>query len=76
MTIKRYLLIFGGLLMSSKLNPYEISKKIKTNINNINRFKDGIRKNTIRFREEEKRFDSNVNELLNSIKKPRNKNKK
>lgn len=62
--------------MSSKLNPYEISKKIKTNINNINRFKDGIRKNTIRFREEEKRFDSNVNELLNSIKKPRNKNKK
>lgn len=62
--------------MSSKLNPYEVSKKIKTNINNINHFKDGIRKNTIRLREEEKKFDSNVNELLNSIKKPRNKNKK
>lgn len=62
--------------MSSKLNPYEVSKKIKTNINNINHFKDSIRKNTIRLREEEKKFDSNVNELLNSIKKPRNKNKK
>lgn len=62
--------------MSSKLDPYEVSKKIKTNINNINHFKDGIRKNTIRLREEEKKFDSNVNELLNSIKKPRNKNKK
>lgn len=62
--------------MSSKLNPYEVSKKIKTNINNINHFKDGIRKNTIRLREEEKKFDSNVKELLNSIKKPRNKNKK
>lgn len=62
--------------MSNKLNPYEVSKKIKTNINNINHFKDGIRKNTIRLREEEKKFDSNVNELLNSIKKPRNKNKK
>ena len=67
---------FGGLLMSSKINTYEVSKKIKTNINNINHFKDGIRKNTIRLREEEKKFDSNVNELLNSIKKPRNKNKK
>lgn len=62
--------------MTSKMNPYEVSKKIKTNINNINHFKDGIRKNTIRLREEEKKFDSNVNELLNSIKKPRNKNKK
>lgn len=62
--------------MSSKLNTYEVSKKIKTNINNINHFKDGIRKNTIRLREEEKKFDSNVTELLNSIKKPRNKNKK
>ena len=62
--------------MSSKLDPYEVSKKIKTNINNINHFKDGIRKNTIRLREEEKKFDSNVNELLNSIKKTRNKNKK
>ena len=40
--------------MSSKLNPYEVSKKIKTNINNINHFKNGIRKNTIRLREEEK----------------------
>lgn len=62
--------------MSSKINTYEVSKKIKTNINNINHFKDGIRKNTIRLREEEKKFDSNINELLNSIKKPRNKNKK